>query len=118
MEDKKPAIGQAPRPAVPVVLYIDQQRLLRDCIGGGLASRLPDLLIHSVASIREVEFGENWSEVSLIILHGHGAGLDAPEIAEEREAIRQLAPGVPLLFMSDIDDVMEVHMAMQFEARG
>src|SRR5262249_36822656 len=60
----------------------------------------------------------NWSGASLIILHARGASLRTAEIAEEMAAIEEIAPGVPLVLMSDLADVAEVHMAMQLGARG
>jgi len=112
------SVDEAPVAAPPVVVYIDKQRLGRDCIGDRLAAHLPEWLLKPVATIRDLHIGDSWAGASLIVLRCHGVGLSAPEIAEEIKAIRQIAPEVPILFMSDIDDAAEVHMAMQLGARG
>jgi len=112
------SVDEAPVAAPPVVVYIDKQRLGRDCIGDRLAAHLPEWLLKPVATIRDLHIDDSWAGASLIVLRCHGVGLSAPEIAEEIKAIRQIAPEVPILFMSDIDDAAEVHMAMQLGARG
>jgi DNA-binding NarL/FixJ family response regulator len=53
-----------------------------------------------------------------MILHARCASLRAAEITEEMTEIAKIAPGVPLVIMSDLADVAEVHMAMQLGARG
>src|SRR5215475_646382 len=112
------ALGKSYVNARPVVVYIDRQRLGRECIGKGLAAYLPEWLIESVATIRELRLDENQPGASLILLCCHGASLCAGEFAEEINAIRQLAPEAPLLLMSDIADAEEVHRALQLGARG
>jgi DNA-binding NarL/FixJ family response regulator len=99
-----------------VALYIDKQPLSRDCISQQLASHLPEWSIEPVASIREVQ--ENCPEVSLIILHTHGAGLAAAEVGAEMEAIAEIALQVPLVLMSDLTESAEVHRALLLGARG
>jgi DNA-binding NarL/FixJ family response regulator len=115
-DERQSQVGQASASAPPVAFYIDKQPLWRDCVGQQLASHLPEWVIEPVASIREVQ--ENWSGASLIILHARGASSSAPEIAEEIGAIAEIAPGVPLVFMSDLTEPAEVHRVMQFGARG
>jgi DNA-binding NarL/FixJ family response regulator len=101
-----------------VVLYIDKQPLWRDCVGEQLASHLPEWLIEPAASIRDIQIDENWPGAALIILHARGASLKAAEITAEVQAIAEIAPQVPLVFMSDLAEPAEVHMAMQLGARG
>jgi len=101
-----------------VILYIDQQRLGRDCISEQLARQLSKWTIEPLASIRELPRDEDWSRLSLVILHTHSAGLSTAEVADEMKAIAETAPGAPLIVMSDLDDATEVHMAIQRGARG
>ena len=104
--------------APSVILYIDRQRLGRDCISEQLASHLSKWTIEPLASIRELPRDEDWSGVSLVILHTHGASLSTAEVADEMKAIAETAPGVPLIVMSDLDDATEVHTGIQRGARG
>src|SRR5262249_37481087 len=91
-------------------------RLGRDCIGDRLGAHLPEWLIEPVATIRDLHTDGGWAGASLIVLRG--ASLGALGIAEEIKAIRQLAPDVPFLFMSDVDDAEDVRTAMELGARG
>jgi DNA-binding NarL/FixJ family response regulator len=104
--------------APPLVVYIDKQRLGRDCVGERLASHLPEWRIEPVESIRDTHSDVNCCETSLVVLHARSASLRAAEIAEEIKAIGEIASGATLVLMSDLADVAEVHMAMQLGARG
>jgi DNA-binding NarL/FixJ family response regulator len=101
-----------------VILYVDRRRLGRDCISEQLASHLSKWTIEPLASIRELPRDEDWSGVSLVILHTHGASLSTAEVADEMKAIAETAPGAPLIVMSDLDDATEVHTGFQRGARG
>src|SRR5262249_33946589 len=65
--------------------------------------------------IRDLHTDGGWAGASLIVLRG--ASLGALGIAEEIKAIRQLAPDVPFLFMSDDDDEEDVRTATELGAR-
>jgi DNA-binding NarL/FixJ family response regulator len=116
--DHASAIDSASAAAPAVVVYIDKQRLGRNCVGERLASYLPGSLIEAVESIREVQADGNRSGASVVILHARSASLRSAEITEEIAAIGTMVPGVPLVVMSDLPDVAEVHMAMELGARG
>jgi len=111
-------VEQASVSTPPTVLYIDKQRLGRDCVSEQLATHLSKWAIESLASIREVPSDEDWSGLSLVILHTHGASLSTAEVADEMNAIAETVPSVPLIVMSDLDDATEVHMGIQRGARG
>lgn len=95
-----------------VILYIDRQRLGRDCISEQLACQLSKWTIEPLASIRELPRDEDWSGLSLVVLHTHGASLSTAEVADEMKAIAETAPGAPLIIMSDLNDATEVHMGI------
>ena len=101
-----------------VIFYIDRQRLGRDCITEQLASHLSKWTIKPLASIRELPRDEDWSRLSLVILHTHGASLSTAEVADEMKAIAETAPGAPLIVLSGLDDAAEVHVGIQRGARG
>src|SRR5215469_13130376 len=101
-----------------VILYIDRQRLGRDCITEQLASHLSKWTIKPLASIRELSRDEDWSRLSLVILHTHGASLSTAEVADEMKAIAETAPGAPLIVLSGLDDAAEVRVGIQRGARG
>jgi DNA-binding NarL/FixJ family response regulator len=101
-----------------VILYIDRQRLGRDCITEQLASHLSKWTIKPLASIRELPRDEDWSGVSLVILHTHSASLSTAEVADEMKAIAETVPGAPLIVLSGLDDATEVHVGIQRGARG
>jgi hypothetical protein len=118
--EKNSALGVelAPVSAPPLVFYIDKQRLGRDCISEQLATHLSKWAIEPLASIRELPNDKDWSGLSLVILHTHGASLSTAEVTDEMNAIAETAPSVPLIVMSDLDDATEVHMGIQHGARG
>ena len=107
---KNSALGDelAPVSAPPLVFYIDKQRLGRDCISEQLATHLSKWTIEPLASICELPNDKDWSGLSLVILHTHGASLSTAEVADEMNAIAETVPSVPLIVMSDLDDATEL----------
>src|SRR5262249_21769052 len=55
---------------------------------------------------------------SLIIFNSHAAGLTDTAVANQLTAIREFAPGTPLVIMSDLDEAAEGYRAMEQGARG
>jgi DNA-binding NarL/FixJ family response regulator len=102
----------------PIALYIDKYRLGRDCVSEQLASQLPRWAIEPLASIRELEIGRDWHRKSIAILQVHSASLGTAEAASEIAMIAEVAPGIPFVVMSDLEDPNEVLLAMQLGARG
>jgi hypothetical protein len=102
----------------PVVLYVDKQRLTRDCISEQFAIHLSEWLIEPLKSAHELQSRGDWPRSSLVILNTHGASICAPGIADEMKTIAEAAPGIPLAVMSDLDDAMEVTEATHRGVRG
>lgn len=109
-----------PLPAAPspVVLYVDRQRLTRDCISEQFATHLSEWLVEPLQSAHELQSRGDWPHSSLAILNTHGAGICTPGVADEMATIAEAAPGVPLAVMSDLDDAMEISEALHRGVRG
>jgi DNA-binding NarL/FixJ family response regulator len=79
---------------------------------------LPGWTIKWAANFRDFQIETNWLGGSLTILHAHELGLSMCEVRDEIAAIAETGPAVPLIVMSDLEDVGEVHMALRLGARG
>ena len=101
-----------------MLLYIDKQRLARDCISEQLAIHLPEWTIEPLASVCELREDEDWSRASLVIFNTHGESLRNADVAGEMAMIAKAAAGSSLVIMSDLDDATEVLLAAQLGARG
>ena len=101
-----------------VILYVDKQRLARDCISEQLAIHLPEWTIEPLASVCELREDEDWSRASLVIFNTHGESLRNADVAGEMAMIAKAAAGSSLVIMSDLDDATEVLLAAQLGARG
>ena len=102
----------------PVALYIDPQQFSRDCVSQHIATRWSDCTVHSVASIHHLSHHTTPPIPFLIIFNLHGVSLGDTATANEMSGIREFAPGVPLVIMSDLDEAAEVYRAMEQGARG
>ena len=101
------------------VLYIDRQRLGRDCLSKQLADHLPEWAIESASSIQDLQRNDiHRHQTSLVVLNTHGASVDSAEVATEMAMIAERAPGSPLVILSDLDDATQVLLANRLGARG
>jgi DNA-binding NarL/FixJ family response regulator len=107
-----------PAAAPAVALYIDEQQLSRDCVGEQLAGYLGDWAVRSAMRIRDVTSPVDLSKVSIIVFNSHDSSLGSDEVRDEVRAIREAAPGTPLIVMSDLEDGAEVRRAVEHGARG
>jgi DNA-binding NarL/FixJ family response regulator len=123
----RPSLAKSTRPIVEqaaelaadsMVLYIDKHRLGRDCISEQLASQLSQWTVESLASMSELKKEGDWSNESLVVLHAHSASVGTAEIASEIAMIAEVAPGVPFVIMSDLEDAAEALLAIRSGARG
>ena len=101
-----------------MVLYIDKHRLGRDCISEQLASQLSQWTVESLASMSELKKEGDWSNESLVVLHAHSASVGTAEVVGEIAMIAEVAPGVPFVVMSDLEDAAEALLAIRSGARG
>ena len=115
----KPIVEQTTELAAPpIVLYIDKHRLGRDCLSGQLASQLPQWTVEPLSGMGELRKHGDWSYESLVVLHAHSASVGTPEIAREIAMIAEVAPSVPFVVISDLEDAAEVLLAIRSGARG
>lgn len=119
------AAGEQKRPQL---LYVDEQHLTRDCIGGELARHLPNLSVVVRADVKDVELGGpggNRFDVAVINVHA-----DRIDITDDREIVdrgrivaglsllEQLAPETPRILLSDIEAPEDIIEAFQRRIRG
>ena len=102
----------------PIVLYIDKHPWGRDCVSQQLASQLSGWSIEPLASMSELKKQADWSDESVVVLHAHSASVATAEIAGEIAMIAEVAPGVPFVIMSDLEDAAEALLAIRSGARG
>jgi DNA-binding NarL/FixJ family response regulator len=101
-----------------MIVYLDKHRLGRDCISEHLASQLSQWTVESVASMSELKKEGDWSNESLVVLHAHSASVGTAEVVGEIAMIAEVAPGVPFVVMSDLEDAAEALLAIRSGARG
>ncbi len=101
------------------ILYIDQYRLSRDCIARQLAHHLPEFTIETVATAEDVSARDsNASRFALVILHAHMARAGEDRVAAQLMLLARLAPSVPLVLLSDVDEPEAVGEAIHLGVRG
>jgi DNA-binding NarL/FixJ family response regulator len=120
VRDRTSIVEQLPQiPPCTTVLYIDRQRLGRDCVSKQLADHLPEWTIESASSIQDIQRNDiRRCQPSLVVLNTHGASVDSAEVANEMAMIAEAAPGSPLVVLSDLDDATQVLLATRLGARG
>jgi len=107
-----------PNTTFRMLLYIDKQRLGRDCVSEQFATHLAEWTIEPLASARELPKDGIRSRPSLIVLNAHSASVSTADVAGEMAMIAEAAPGLPIVIMSDLDDAAEVLQAIRLGARG
>jgi DNA-binding NarL/FixJ family response regulator len=100
------------------VVFIDPQLMTRECIGEMLASYLSEWLVQPISA--PADLGEQQSPVrtSLIILNVHHLEMASAQVARDLKEIDALAPGQPILIMSERAQASEVTLAFELGARG
>src|SRR5215469_5987022 len=110
VRDRTSIVEQLPQiPPCTTVLYIDRQRLGRDCVSKQLADHLPEWTIESASSIQDIQRNDiRRCQPSLVVLNTHGASVDSAEVANEMAMIAEAAPGSPLGILLDLDVATQV----------
>ncbi len=110
-------IGQARQ--TQAILYIDHQSLTRECVGQQLATLLPETVVVTIAGVEDIpkEAGEA-SRFSVAIFNKHAAPIGDHELADQLLHLADLAPNLPLVFLSDIDDADDILKAFGLGVRG
>ena len=102
-----------------LVLLIDNRPLMRQCFGRWLEESLRDGRLVSLASPAEVlDDPRSFREAHLIVLSSGGTRVSEPEVLENIDRLAQALPGVPIVLLSDHDDVEEVATAIDHGVRG
>jgi DNA-binding NarL/FixJ family response regulator len=119
IDSSMPIVEQVGGLEVPqIVLYIDKHRWGRDCVSEQLASQLSGWSIEPMASMSEFKKQAAWSDESVVVLHAHSASVATAELANEIAMVAEVAPGVPFVVMSDLEDATEALLAIRSGASG
>ena len=100
------------------VVFIDRQRMTRECIGERLAGYLPEWLVLPISGPEELGEQQSPFRASVMILNVHHLGMASSEVAEDLKDIEVLAPGRPIIIMSERSDPSEVTLAFKHGVRG
>ena len=75
------------------IIYIDNQRLRRDCVTEQLAMRLPEMLIEAVAEVYDLSKEDiDTHRFALGILNKHSTHIGKPELAKQLSFLATTAP--------------------------
>jgi DNA-binding NarL/FixJ family response regulator len=101
------------------IVYIDNQRLTRDCVTEQLASRLPDTLIEGLSDPSQLSAcGLDMDRFSLGILNKHSTYVREAKFVDELSCVAAAAPNLPLAVFSDLDEADDVAEAFKLGIRG
>jgi DNA-binding NarL/FixJ family response regulator len=101
------------------ILYLDEQRLTRDCISQELARHFPDLSIAPRATVQDLT-SENYNaeDFVLVVLHVHAGRLDDDSTIAELSMLDQVLPDPPLVLLSDVETADNIVAAFRRGIRG
>lgn len=101
------------------IALIDERPLMRHCFGRWLQESTRDAHIVTLASPAEVADNTRTAKgAHLIVLSIGAARVTAPEVLETIQELSRSLPDVPIVLMSDHDDVEEVAKAIRHGVRG
>jgi DNA-binding NarL/FixJ family response regulator len=100
------------------VLYVDPQRLTRECVAGQLARHLPDRLVEPVASLNIVEGDPDPKKFGVCIINKHSTHIADVKLVDQLSSLVATAPNLALVLFSDLDDADEVAQAFKHGIRG
>ena len=110
------------------ILYVDEQRFTRECIGRELARRLPEFAIIERASAQDlVSDDRGLADVALIILyvhadrmdlHANGADPDPSAIGTQLALLESCARDTPRVLMSEAEVPENILEAFRRHIRG
>src|SRR5439155_922370 len=103
----------------PAILYIDHKNLTRECVGQQLAVLLLESTVVTVARVGDVPEGAREARrFSVCILNKHAGLIGDSELAAEFTQLADLAPHLPLVVLSDVDDADDIVKAFALGVRG
>jgi DNA-binding NarL/FixJ family response regulator len=101
------------------IVLIDRRPLTRQCLGRWLQDGLPDLRLVSAGSPADLLSASGPpSEPNSIIFSIGGASVRDPEVLGKIDLLRRHMSRVPLILLSDRDDVDEIVEAIEHGVRG
>ena len=110
---------EAALPREHSLLYIDAQRLSRDCVSSQLAEHLPELSIEAAMSAVEFSLGAFTRErFALTILHTHLSSVDDAGVSDQLSLLGQIMPDVSVVLLSDSEQVDHIVRAFRLGIRG
>jgi DNA-binding NarL/FixJ family response regulator len=102
-----------------LIILIDDRPLMRQCFGRWLEESLRDGRIITLASVAELlDEARSFREAHLIVLSIGVARVSDPEILDDIDRLAQALPEVPIVLLSDHEDVQEVARAIHHGVRG
>ena len=104
---------------VPSITLIDERPLMRHCFGRWLEESAPNAHIVTVATPAGVLDNSRLARGTHLIVFSIGAArVGDPEVLESIHELERSLPEVPLVLLSDRDDVEEVAKAIHHGVRG
>lgn len=104
--------------ASPIILHVDKPGFRRDCICEQLAVHLPEWRIEAVSSVRDCRPEMDWPRGSLAIVSASDASIGTAGFAAGIGMIGRVIPSMPVVIMSDSEDMSAVRLAIGIGARG
>jgi DNA-binding NarL/FixJ family response regulator len=116
--DRKSERGRQASKDMSIVL-IDRRPLTRQCLSQWLQDGLWDLPVVSVGSPSDLlDASRSFSDPHMIIFSIGAASVRAPEVLSKITLLRRHMGRIPLVLLSDRDDVDEIVEAIELGARG
>ena len=102
-----------------LIILIDDRPLMRQCFGRWLQESLRDGRIVTVASPAELlDDARSFREAHLMVLSIGAVPVSEPEVLDNIDRLAQALPEVPIVLLSDHEDVGEVAKAIDHGVRG
>jgi DNA-binding NarL/FixJ family response regulator len=100
-------------------VYIDHKSLTRECVGQQLAMLLPEAAVVIAASVEDIPKEASEASRFLVgILHKHTAPIGDAALEDQLLRLADLAPDLPRVVFSDIDDADDIVKAFGLGVRG
>ena len=102
-----------------IIALIDERPLMRHCFGRWLEENARDTRVVAVASVTEIVDSARLEQEIQLIIFGMGARrVSTPEMVKTIHELARALPHVPIVALSDHDDVEEVARAIRHGVRG
>ena len=103
----------------PAIVYIDHMSLTRECVGQQLAMLLPEAAVVIAACVEDIPKETSEASRFLVgILNKHAAPIGDPAFEDQLSRLADLAPDLPRVVFSDIDDADDIVKAFASGVRG